>query len=82
VITRQLQAAKCSLSCQLFYHILYSHYWKICDFPTVVLNLNKRLLDLPALQWDHASFVQFPPVITKQLSDHSSNSSRIRTLIP
>jgi hypothetical protein len=27
------------------------------------------------------SFVKFPLVITKQLSDHSSNSSRVRTLV-
>jgi hypothetical protein len=39
-------------------------------------------LDLCALHWVHASriFYLIPLVITKQLSDHSSNSSRIRTL--
>jgi hypothetical protein len=29
--------------------------WKVCDFPTVVLNGNKRLLYLCALHWVHAS---------------------------
>jgi hypothetical protein len=50
VITRQLQAAKCSLSCQLFRHI-----FNLLDVDTVVLNVNKRLLDLSALHWVHAS---------------------------
>jgi hypothetical protein len=45
VITRQLQAAKCSLSCQLFRHIL-----NLFDVDTDV-----RLLDLSALHWVHAS---------------------------
>jgi hypothetical protein len=50
VITRQLQAAKCSLSCQLFRHI-----FNFLHFNTVTLNVNKRLLDLSALYWAHVS---------------------------
>jgi hypothetical protein len=50
VITRQLQAAKCSLSFQLFRHI-----FNLLDVDTVVFNVNKRLLDLCALHWVHAS---------------------------
>jgi hypothetical protein len=38
VITRQLQAAKCSLSCQLFCHI-----FNLLDFDTVALIVNKRV---------------------------------------
>jgi hypothetical protein len=52
VITRQLQAAKCSLSCQLFGHIFY-----LLDVDTVVFNVNKRLLDLSALHWAQASSI-------------------------
>jgi hypothetical protein len=50
VITRQLQAAKCSLSFQLFRHIL-----NLLDVDTVELNVNKCLLDLSALHCVHAS---------------------------
>jgi hypothetical protein len=32
----------------------FSLYWIICDFPTVVLNVNKWLLDVCALHWVHA----------------------------
>jgi hypothetical protein len=49
VIIRQLQAAKCSLSCQLFHHM-----FNLLDVDTVVLDVNKRLLDLSALHWAHA----------------------------
>jgi hypothetical protein len=81
VITKQLQAAKCSLSSQLFGHILTLLYLKICDFPTVVLTINKCFLDLCTLHRVHASRIfQFPLVINKQISDHSRNSSGIRTL--
>jgi hypothetical protein len=69
VITRQLQAAKCSLCSQLFRYI----FTLLENFPTVVLNVNNVLLGLCALHW--------VLVITKQLSDHSSNSLRLRTLI-
>jgi hypothetical protein len=55
VITMQLQAAKCSLSSQLL--VTYSLYWKICDLPTLVLNVNKRLLDWCALHRVHASII-------------------------
>jgi hypothetical protein len=80
VITRQLQAGKYSLSCQLFSHIFILLENLLYDFRTVALSLKKRLFDLPALHWAHesVSFVWFPLVITKQLSDQSSNSSRIR----
>jgi hypothetical protein len=50
VITRQLQAAKCSLSCQNFRHI-----FNLLDVDIVVLDVNKHLLDLSALHWAHAS---------------------------
>jgi hypothetical protein len=45
VITRQLQAAKCSLRSQLFGHT----FTLLENFPTVLLNVNKHLLDLFAL---------------------------------
>jgi hypothetical protein len=48
VITRQLQAVKCSLSCQLFRHI-----FDLLDFDTVAFNVKKHLLDLYALHWIH-----------------------------
>jgi hypothetical protein len=47
VITRQLQAAKCSLNCQPFGQIFT--LLENIRFPTVVLDVNKRLLDLSAL---------------------------------
>jgi hypothetical protein len=61
VITGQLQAAKCSLSCQLFRHI-----FNFLHFNTVTLNVNKRLLDLSLLTGPmcQASFVKFTLVIT------------------
>jgi hypothetical protein len=49
VITRQLQAAKCSLSRQLFHHI-----FNLSGFDTVALNVKKCLLDLFALHWAYA----------------------------
>jgi hypothetical protein len=38
-ITKQLQAAKCSLNSQLFGHIPYSLHSKICYFPSVLLSV-------------------------------------------
>jgi hypothetical protein len=52
VITRKLQAAKCSLSCQPFRHV-----FNVLDFDTVAFNVNKRLLDLSALHWAHVSSI-------------------------
>jgi hypothetical protein len=52
VITRQLQAAKCSLSWQLFRHVV-----NLLDFDTVAFNVNKRLLDLSALHLAQVSSI-------------------------
>jgi hypothetical protein len=52
VITRQLQAAKCSLSCKIFRHI-----FNLLFFDTVALNVNKRLLDVSALHWAHVASI-------------------------
>jgi hypothetical protein len=63
VITKQLQAVKCSLSCQLF-----RHRFNLLDVDTVVLDVNKRLLDLSALHGVHASRILFLISVSDQLA--------------
>jgi hypothetical protein len=78
VITKQLQAAKCSLSSQLFGHIFTILRFSYCctqykqTFFLLVCSSQGPLRIF--------CLISISDQITKQLSDHSSNSSRIRTL--